>query len=245
MVCWLLREMPRNSILEKLRERIAGLEETQRRFSRAIPIADAVDRWMPHGGLPAGCIHEIKGVTLASALAFSAILSSRLVQNHGSGDRGNIVCIAPHQSFYPLGFLPYGIRPEQLLCISVRRSQHLAWALLEAVRCPQVNAVIATPGDLDLNASRRLQLAAEASGTTGFLLGSAASPPIAAPVTRWKVSPKTGEAAQRFDEPAWILDLLYCRGGRPGSWSVEWRKQQLRVLAGASVAPQIREERTG
>ena len=32
---------------------------------------------MPHKGLPAGCIHEVKGASLASALAFSAILSMR------------------------------------------------------------------------------------------------------------------------------------------------------------------------
>jgi hypothetical protein len=104
--------MSRNPVLEKLRERLASLEETQRRFARTIPIADDVDRWMPHGGLPAGCIHEVKGVTLASALAFSAILSARLAQNQDNRNQGNIVYIyiAADRSLHPLGLLPYGIR---------------------------------------------------------------------------------------------------------------------------------------
>lgn len=82
----------------------------------------------------------------------------------------------------------------------------------------------------ELTASRRLQLAAESSGATGFLLGHVTSAPIAAPITRWKVSSHVGKPEQRFDEPAWTLDLLYCRGGRPGSWTIEWRNQRLSTL---------------
>jgi protein ImuA len=218
--------------LEKLRERLGCLEETQRRFSRIIPITDAVDRSMPHGGLPAGCIHEVKSGSLASAVAFSAILSARI-----AGVQGNIVYISPDRSLHPLGLLPYGIRLNQFLLISVRRSQNLAWAAMEALRCPQVSAVMAVLSGVDLTDSRRLQLAAENSGATGFLLGLATSAPIAAPITRWKVSSHVGKLGQRFDEPAWTLDLLYCRGGRPGSWAVEWRNQRLSPLFHQS-APQ-------
>lgn len=211
--------------IEKLRERLGCLEETQRRFSRTIPIADVVDRWMPHGGLPVGCIHEVKGASLASALAFSSILSARI-----AGDQGNIVYIAPDRSLYPLGLLPYGMRLDQVLLVSVRRSQNLSWAVMEALRCSQVRAVMTVLNGAELTASRRLQLAAESSGATGFLLGHVTSAPIAAPITRWKVSSHVGKPEQRFDEPAWTLDLLYCRGGRPGSWTIEWRNQRLSTL---------------
>jgi protein ImuA len=217
--------MSPHPVIEKLRERLGRLEETRRRFSRTIPVTDAVDRWMPQGGLPAGCIHEVKGASLASALAFSSILSARIAK-----DQGNIVYIASDRSLHPLGLLPYGIRLDQFLLVSVRRSQDLAWAVMEALRCPQVSAVITILDGVDLTASRRLQLAAESSGATGFLLGHLNSSPIAAPITRWKVSPNVGDRGQRFDEPAWTLDLLYCRGGRPGSWVIEWRNQQLSAL---------------
>lgn len=208
--------------LEKLRERLHCLEETQRRFSSTVPVADAVDRWMPYGGLPIGCIHEVKGANLASALAFSAILSARI-----AGDQGNIVYVAPDRSLHPLGLLSYGMKLDRLLFVSVKRSKDIAWAVMEALRCPQVSAVMAVLEGVNLTDSRRLQLAAENSKATGFLIGNVASAPIALPTTRWKISSAPGKKGQRFDQPSWTLDLLYCRGGRPGSWSVEWRDRQL------------------
>ncbi len=195
---------------------------------------------MPHGGLPAGCIHEVKGANLASALAFSSILSARL-----AGEQGNIVYIASDRSLHPLGLLPYGMRLDQLLLVSVRRSQDLAWAVMEALRCSQVSAVITVLDGLDLTASRRLQLAAESSGATGFLLGHVTSAPIAAPITRWKVSSHVGKPGQRFDEPAWMLDLLYCRGGRPGSWGIEWRDGRLSALFDSLAAQTTRQALAG
>ena len=128
------------------------------------------------------------------------------------------------------------MKTDQFLLVSVRRSQDLAWAVMEALRCPQVSAVMTVLDGVDLTDSRRLQLAAETSGATGFLLGNATSAPIAAPITRWKVSSVIGKPGQRFDEPVWTLDLLYCRGGRPGSWAIEWRNRQLSTIQSTSHA---------
>ncbi len=216
---------PSNLVVEKLRQQIDCLEETQSRFSRTIPVADAIDDWLPYGGLPAGCVHEVKGNNLASAIAFSAVPSSRLV-----ADRGYILYVAPDRFLYPLGLLPYGVKLDRLLHISVRRSRDLAWAVMEALRCPQVSSVIAVLGGLDLTDSRRLQLAAETSGATGFLLGSAGSAPISSAMTRWKISSIVSKSGQRFDQPLWGVDLLYCRGGRPGRWILEWRGQKLNSI---------------
>ena len=215
-----------NPVVENLRRQISCFEERQRRFSRTIPVADAIDSWLPHGGVSAGCIHEVKGASLANAIAFSAVLSSRL-----GGDHGNILYIAPDRSLHPLGLLPFGVKLDRLLYVSARRHQDLAWAVMEALRCPQVSSVIALLGGLDLTESRRLQLAAESSGATGFLLGHATSAPIASPITRWKISSATGKAGQRFEHPLWALDLLYCRGGRPGKWILEWRDQKLQTIS--------------
>ncbi len=137
------------------------------------------------------------------------------------------------------------MRLDQFLVVSARRSQDRSWAVLEALRCPQVSAVITVLDGADLTASRRLQLAAESSGATGFLLGQATSAPIAAPITRWKVSSHVGKPGQRFDEPIWKLDLLYCRGGQPGSWTIEWRNQQLNALFPQLTAQTTREALAG
>ena len=70
-------EMPVNAVLDKLRQRIYSLEGRQNQFSRTIPIADVVDQWLPHGGLSAGCIHEIKGTTAIFCRESGATLKDR------------------------------------------------------------------------------------------------------------------------------------------------------------------------
>lgn len=231
--------MPANPVVEKLRHQIGCLEGVQRRFSRTIPIADAVDHWLPYGGLPRGSIHEVKSTNLAAALAFAAILSAR------GHERGNIVYIAPDRSLYPLGLSPLGVKPDQLLYLCTRKPQDLAWAVMEALRCSQVSAVIALLHGLDLTASRRLQLAAETSQVTGFLLGRTNSAPIAAPITRWIISPVNGKAVQGFDEPVWAVDLSYCRGGHPGKWILEWRGEKLNTVFAQPVKQAAREALAG
>ncbi len=211
--------------IQKLRQRIACLEDVSRRFSQTVPLTEPIDHWLPFGGLPVHCIHEVKGASLAPALVFAAILSTRI-----AGDRGNILFISPDRSLYPPGLLPYAVRPDQILHITARRPLDRIWAVMEALRCSGVSSVIAFVDNLDLTESRRLQLAAEASGATGFLVGSAAAGCIAAPVTRWKIASVRGEPGHRLNEPVWEVDLRYCRGGRPGKWILEWGGGRLQAI---------------
>jgi protein ImuA len=81
-------------------------------------------------------------------------------------------------------------------------------------------------------ASRRLQLAAERSGITAFLLrrwheGGQAARERALPnaaVTRWRIAalpsrPSLGEPG--VGHPRWRVELLRCRGGEPAYWEME------------------------
>ena len=194
-------------VLSDLRDKIGALEGAQRRFARTVPVCDAIDDALPGRGLSLGCIHEVKGHP-ASAIAFAGLLSARIPR------QGAVLYIEPARSFYPLGLLPYGVNLQQWVHVRARRERDLVWTVLEALRCPQVNAVLAALKTADLTFSRRLQLAAESSGATGFLFGNMASA-----ITRWRVS-----SIRNF---GWSLELLYCRGGRPGSWNVAWRNGQL------------------
>jgi protein ImuA len=217
--------MPASPVIETLRQRINCIEEVQRRFSQTISIVNEIDRWLPFGGLPTGCIHEVKGASLAGALAFSALLSAR-----NAREEGNLLYIAPDRSHDPLGLLPYGVNLDRIIYVFAKRPQNLIEAVLEALRCPQVSSVMALVDHLDLTGSRKLQLAAEASGATGFLIGNAKNTSIAAPITRWKISPARGRAGQSLAEPVWMLELLYSRGGRPGQWTVEWNGKELHTM---------------
>src|SRR5215471_2630765 len=96
--------------IQNLRQRIAFLEDAPRRFSQTVPISEPIDHWLPFGGLPVHCIHEVKGASLSTALAFAAILSARI-----AGDRGNNLFISPDRSLYLPGLLHYGVRPDRIL----------------------------------------------------------------------------------------------------------------------------------
>ncbi len=88
-------------------------------------------------------------------------------------------------------------------------------------------------GRITLSASRRLQLAAEATGVTALLLrrpgkGSAELVGAVAAATRWRIGalPSAPPVADAPDVPGlgrarWQLELVRCRGGRTGAWIVE------------------------
>lgn len=212
-------------MLTDLRKKVDLLEDVNRRFSHAVSVCDDVDNALPYRGLPLGCVHEIKGTSLASAIAFAGLLAARIPS------KGAIVYVAPDRSFHPLGLLPYGARIEQWIHISARGSEDRAWTVLEALRCPQVSAVLAVMKHADLTYCRKLQLATETSGATGFLLGDIHSAPVASVITRWQVSSIAPPQAHGLDELFWALDLLYCRGARPRKWIATWHHQRLEILS--------------
>lgn len=199
-----------NVVLSDLRDKIGALEGAPRRFGRTVPVCDVINDALPGRGLPLGCIHEVKG-NPASVIAFAGLLSSRIPHT------GAVLYIEPARSFYPLGLLPYGVNLQQWIHVRARRERDLVWTVLEALRCPQVNAVLAALKTADLTFSRRLQLAAESSGATGFLFGNMASA-----ITRWRIS-----SIRNF---GWSLELLYSRGGRPDHWNVACRDGQLESI---------------
>lgn len=219
----------RQAVLADLKEKVGSLEGTPRRFARTIPISDFIDDALPARGLPLGCVHEIKG-NPAAVIAFSGLLSARIART------GTVLYVAPDRHFYPLGLLPYGVNLQHWIHICAHRQQDLVWTVLEALRCPQVNAVLAVMQQADLTLCRRLQLAAESSGATAFLLGNTApvSVSLASAITRWRIAPLKGVSGQAFDQAAWRLKLLYCRGSRPDMWDVVYRNGRLESLIAAS-----------
>jgi protein ImuA len=197
----------------------------ERRFARTISVSGEIDSELPFHGVPLGCVHEVQSRGLAGGIAFASLLAARI-----PASSGQMVYVASDQSFHPLGLLPYGVPPERWVHVTARNSLDLAWTVLEALRCPQVRAVLAVAKAADLTLCRRWQLAAEGSGATGFLLTDpAAKPTIASVITRWRIAPVPAPAGATFGEPYWAIDLAYCRGGRPAQWTVMWREGQLEV----------------
>jgi protein ImuA len=100
----------------------------------------------------------------------------------------------------------------------------------EALRHRGLGAVVAEVSRLSITASRRLQLAAEGSGTIGLALRrwrrQAEAVEFAQPTaatTRWRISalPSTPLPVPGVGRARWRLELLRCRGEEPATFEVE------------------------
>jgi protein ImuA len=230
-------ELPgdKSNRIHDLKTRIARLEQAS---GTKAPAAAAdrlvrldlptIDAHLPWGGLPRGALHEVAGEgadreQAAAAAGFTALWLARLQA------KGPVLWIVRAASRAMLDLYAHGLRqlaldPDRLILVAARKDDEALWTMEEGLKARSLSAVLGEVGKLDLTASRRLQLAAEASGVTAFVLRRwrlmqlaerEAAQPIAA-VTRWRIAalPSTGEMR-------WKVELARCRGGRPNTWMME------------------------
>jgi len=237
--------MPRVTSLSALRERIRRLEQPVRHGVLPFGV-DAIDDALPGGGLALGAVHEILGVggdeeDAATASGFVAGLLARL------GAEPVLWCLKRADLYGP-GLLAHGLDPGRLVLVRAARDDDILWAVEEGLRAPDLAAAVGEIGRLPMVAGRRLQLAAERSGVTLFLLRRWRNAAVAAAergrpsaaVTRWRVSalpsappfqqpplPRWGRGGEHYgDARGWELGI-----GRP-----RWRMELLRVRGGAPGA---------
>lgn len=197
--------------------------------SRTVATGHAeIDRALS-GGIQRGRLHEIIGKqpeNAASASGFTAICA-RLI----GGPIAWLRVKAGKHLLHPHGLHEIGLDPRQMLLVSTPDSAALLRAADDAMRCSALGAVVIElwrePQRIDLTASRRLVLSAEASGVTVLLLRIAAEPTPNAAQTRWTVTaaPSSPLAANAPGFPALDLNLLRQRGGPAGlHWRAEWNR---------------------
>ena len=129
------------------------------------------------------------------------------------------------------GLIAMGLDPADLVVVVVGDDSALLRAAADGARCPGLGTVIAegwgAMRGLDLTASRRLMLAAEASGVLMLVLRVGGQVVPSAAATRWSVAsaPSRALAAEAPGAPAYDLELLRRRGGPAGArWRVEWNR---------------------
>ncbi len=228
--------LDRPALISALRARIARLERAgaaealAARGEEAVPLSPAIDAALPWGGLPRAALHEVLAAEPGAAAGFAALVLARA--------GGTVLWIAPEPDAWPPGLARFGLSPAQLVLVRAPREQDALWAMEETLRCPAVGAALLVAGDLDLTAARRLQLAAEAGGVLGLLLrpDEDNAAPTAA-LTRWRIgaAPSGSRSPHDLGDPAWALDLLRCRGGRPASWRAAWHGDRLVTEDGAAA----------
>ena len=226
--------MSRQARLSAMRGALASLE-TAAPARGVAPFGDErIDGALPGRGLPLGRWHELAGEgleleTAAAAGAMAALMAAPLAT------KGAVVWVMRRDDLYAPGLEGLGFPADQLIQVRARDEAQALAAFEDALAAAGVAAVIGEAEEVDLTAGRRLQLACERRGATGFVIrrrpfggpsggrakraagGSAAS-------TRWTIAcapsvPQPGEPG--LGAPRWTLELERCRGGRPGAWIVE------------------------
>lgn len=216
------------------------------------------------GGLAAGSVSEIvpaKPQDAAAACGFALGLAIRLARSQTNRQCRDGRAAKPilwiiedfagieHGAPYGPGLAQHGLAPHQLVLVRTPRAQDALWALEEALKTRNIIVI----GELwthrkchDLAASRRLALAARASGTPGLILHAGASGNTAsAAASRFEIASHasatdasatdasaTGGAASRLPVPgsaSWAVRLLKARAGPESRFGLDRDKRHFLV----------------
>lgn len=227
-------------IIASLRQRIAAVKRVR---AVAVPCLVAtghagIDAALG-GGLARAGLHEVFGQAQDDSNAlggcaggFAAMLTSRIAGaetpatifwlREASAERRGGCLHAP-------GLAELGLDPGRVVLGVLDDPASLLKVANDVVRCPDVAVAVIElwrePRVLDLTASRRLAVAAEASGVTVLMLRAEAEPSPSAAHTRWSVAAAAAAPldAEAPGHPTLDITLLRQRGGRADlGWRVEW-----------------------
>jgi protein ImuA len=235
----------RTSTLATLRGRIERLEaHGDAHDLNKVPLGHAGADAVLRGGLAVAAVHEVfaEGHQSATATGFIAGLSARI------SPRRQLVWI--RQDFSELesgalsmsGLRELGLDPRLLVTVRAADTDAALRTAADALACDALGAVVlevwGQARQLDLVASRKLTLAAQASGVTALLLRVAAEPRPSTAETRWIVraahSPPSAASMpaassmpaapwSAWGAPVFDAQLVRNRHGPVGRWIMEWK----------------------
>ena len=228
---------------------LAELRAALPRAPRPAPAAlrtglGAVDDHLPGGGFGAGT-HEVwPGPGGAPSEAAAALFAAHALAS-GSGP---VIWALRRRDLFAPALAEAGLAPARVIYAEAGDEASVLAVTEEALRHGGLAGVVAETTRLSLKASRRLQLAAEATGTACFVLrrprpGQQESAGTAC-LTRWRITSAPSRAAHGLPRASWHAELTRCRGGQPRAWQLEVddgaSPHRLRlaetVAAGAAVA---------
>lgn len=247
----------KNRVIAELKARIANHEsgaETERpSFLLGLP---EVDQVLPDGGLRLAALHEVAAAAYRDMGAATGFLISLIIRASRDVSLPVLWCETAKPPFdmgrlYGPGLSAFGMEPERLIHAFPASDADCLWTIEEALRSRAFSIVV---GEIDgrspvlsLAATRRLQLAAEASGVPAVLFTGHAKEGASVAVTRWHIAsarsspvPYVAPEEKLPGAPRWKVELSRARGGKPASWLLEWN-----AMKGAFTAVSQAEENDG
>jgi protein ImuA len=202
----------------------------------------ALDRHLPGKGLTLGALHEVieegpAAEFAGTATLFAAGIAARL--------RGPVLWCLTRRDLFAPGLMQVGLHPDRVIYAETCRDADVLPLIEEGLHQKGLGAVVGEVSRLGLTASRRLQVAAEASGVPALVIRrwwtvaqkDLTKLPTAAS-TRWRVSPVPSEVvpAGGLRRGRWQVELVRCRGAEPRSWILEACDAQGRLALPANLA---------
>ncbi|WP_134497319.1 ImuA family protein [Microvirga pakistanensis] len=228
--------------LAALRLQIARMEGGSQK-TRPLPFGlKPLDAHLPGGGLARGVLHEMIEAGHASEFAgcttlFTAGIAARL--------KGPVLWCLTRRDLFAPGLLRAGLHPDRVIYAEAEREREILPLIEEGLREKGLAAVIGEVTRMGLTASRRLQLAAEATGVTALVIRrwwtlaekDLVHLPTAA-ATRWRIAPAPSELmpAPGLGRERWQVELLRCRGAEPRTWILEACDAKGRLALPADLA---------
>jgi len=214
--------------IESLRAQIEKIEGRSRRARSVLPFGIAeMDSRLPGGGLARGALHEVAGggngaVDGAAAALFSAGIAART--------SGKVLwCITRPDLFAP-ALAQAGLSSDRVVYLEAGDDKTVLACMEEGLRHGGLGAVVAEVARLTMTASRRLQLAAEGTGTIGIALrrwrrhteAADFGQPTAA-MTRWRISmlPSEPLPVPGIGRHRWLVELIRARAGDSADFELE------------------------
>lgn len=221
----------KTDIIRKLEKDILPLQGFKPVGINAVRIGlGAVEYAFPNNVFPVGAVHEMLHTgdeAFSATCGFLAAVLSKLAGNNGA-----CLWVGGAVNIFPPALAAFGIAPERMIFVTPKKDKELLWIMEEALKCEGLTAVVGQITNIDLKASRRLQLAVEQSRVTGFIIRNDTGrlSPIAC-VARWKITP----LASNSELPGvgfarWKAQLQKVRNGKPGTWDVEWNAGRFRII---------------
>ena len=179
--------------LAALRASIAHVGRPAKTAGTALPFGvGAVDGHLPGGGLALGALHEVAGGGPDVEHGAAAML---LIGGVLARLPGQVLWVLERPDLFAPALDAVGLHPDRVIYAEAGKAATVLLSMEEGLRHAGLAGIVGElSGRLTLTASRRLQLAAEQSGVTCFVLrrsrrydDALLSEPTAA-VTRWRVA---------------------------------------------------------
>lgn len=207
-------------VVEELRDRIAHLDGSGVRKAVVLPFGvREIDERLPGGGLAYGALHEVAGggagtVDGAAAALFAGGIAAR--------SRGKVLWCLTRPDLFAPALSQAGLHPDRVIYCEADKEEDVLASMEEGLSFGGLAAVVGELVRLPMTASRRLQLAAEKTGTMGLVvrrwrrqIEAADFGNPTASTTRWRVSvlPSEPLPVVGVGRARWLAELMRVKAG--------------------------------